>query len=114
MYLYDRLVIPALTYCSELTGWEHGEQYNVFFGNHLCHYLGIYKSIDPYVINWLTGTLPLEFFLWTKSYKFWITLLKMSDKRYEKRALVYSTYCISFVRQGIPDRFSVSGIQLYC
>ena len=92
MYLYDRLVIPVLTYCSEITGWEHGEEYNTIFTRHLGRYLGLYKAIDPYILNWLTGTLPLEFFIWTKSYKFWITLLKLPGARFEKRALISSTF----------------------
>ena len=92
MYLYDRLVVPALTYCSEITGWEFGEQYNSSFAKHLSQYLGIYKTINPYVLNWLTGTLPMEFFIWMKSYKFWTALLKLPNERFEKRALISSTY----------------------
>ena len=91
LHLYMCLVYPVLSYSSEVFGWKLANQLDSIFVEHLRRYLGVPKHVSGMAIHWLTGTRPLQYYIYKKGYKFWETIAGFPSYRLEKSAYVALT-----------------------
>ena len=90
--LYRRMVLPILTYGSELYGWKNYAKVDEVVAHHIGIYLRLPNKVHSNVLFWATGTISPKCVMWLRGYDFWISLLKLSEDRYEKRAVIASTF----------------------
>ena len=88
--LYNTLVMPILSYASEIFSWEIGPKLNSIYVDHLKRYLAVPKCTSTMAVHWITGTYPIEKSLWIQAYRFWGKMMSLGDDRLEKIALQHS------------------------
>ena len=102
LVLYERMVLPSLLYGSEVYGWSLAKECDLVLYKQLKRYFRLPANVSRDALYWCLGILPLHFEIWIRSYKFWMKIISLSNKRLENQLM---NLCVTLHNEGIKTWF---------
>ena len=95
--LFDKVVVPVVTYGAELWGFENLDTIELFHRKFLKLVLGVRKTIPNCMVYGETGRTNISCLIKTKMMTFFLHLEQLPDNRYSKIFLQVTKKCLPLI-----------------